>query len=57
MSGIPAIVPQTLRTEATRVQNQLKVLINNYGVIISYNYYILYIYYVCIAYCTMYDVV
>jgi len=33
MSGIPAIVPQTLRTEATRVQNQLKVLISNYGIL------------------------
>ena len=37
MTGIPPVVPLTLRTEATRVQNQLKVLITNYRVIFVYN--------------------
>eukprot|EP00088_Acartia_fossae_P066190 TRINITY_DN8194_c0_g1_i12.p1 TRINITY_DN8194_c0_g1~~TRINITY_DN8194_c0_g1_i12.p1 ORF type:complete len:355 (-),score=60.55 TRINITY_DN8194_c0_g1_i12:215-1279(-) len=32
-TGIPNVVPLTLRTEAYRVQNQLKILINNYKIL------------------------
>ena len=32
MSGIPPIVPKTLRDEVYKIQDQLKILINNYKV-------------------------
>jgi len=35
MSSIPPVVPQTLRNEAIRVQNQLKILIHNYKILSS----------------------
>jgi len=35
MCSIPPVVPQTLRNEAIRVQNQLKILIHNYKILSS----------------------